>query len=101
MMPCEYTALDGSLRELDLDSVFDVVLGYSARRVEWTATVVYDPASESFVELRSSPPDFRGNSEEEAEEISDQYMYDVFQLDNDQLQIVRSEPDQWSLVNRR
>jgi len=101
MMPCKFAALDGSVGELDLDSVFDVVLGYSARRAGWTATIVYEPASGSFVELRSSPPDYRGNSAEEAEEVTEQYMHDAFRLDDGQLGAVRRAPDQWVLINRR
>ena len=101
MMPCKFAALDGSVRELDLDTVIDVILGFSGRRSEWTATVVYDPKSKSFVELRSSPQNYRGNSEEEAEEVSEQYMCDVFQLDQEQLGFVRRNPSQWVLINRR
>lgn len=100
-MPCKFTALDGSVQEFDLDSVVDVVLGYSARRPEWTATVVFDQIRNSFIELRSAPPDYRGNSAEEAEEVSDQYINDTFQLEANQLQAVRRAPAQWVLVNRR
>lgn len=101
MMPCNFTALDGSIKEFDLDTVFDVVLGYSAHRPKWTATVVFDPSRGSFVELRSAPPDYRGNSAEEAEEVSDQYMDDAFQLSATQLDAVRRAPAKWILVNRR
>lgn len=100
-MPCNFTALDGSIQQLDLDSVFDVVLGYSFHRPKWTATVVFDPVRGSFVELRSAPPDYRGNSADEAEEISDQYMIDAFQLSATQLDEVRRAPAKWLLVNRR
>lgn len=101
MIPCEYSALDGSVKVLDLDTVFDVVLGYSARRTQWAATIVFNPGSGSFVELRSSPPDYRGNSREEAEEVSDRYVRDTFCLENDQLQAVRNGPDRWVLISRR
>ncbi len=101
MMPCNFAALDGSIQELDLDSVIDVVLGYSAHRQEWTATVVFDPATGSFIELRSAPPDYRGNSAEEAEEVSDQYILDTFQLSGTQLNELRCAPAKWTLVNRR
>lgn len=101
MMPCKFMTIDGSVKELDLDAVFDVVLGYSGRRIEWTATIVYDPHSRSFVELRSAPPDYRGNSAEEAEEVSEQYLLEVFQLNKDQLQSVRRAPREWSLIDKR
>jgi len=101
MIPCNFTALDGSAQELDLDSVFDVVLGYSTQRSGWTATVVFDPTRGSFIELRSAPPDYRGNSSEEAEEVSDQYLNDAFQLSVAQLDAVRHAPAKWILVNRR
>ncbi len=101
MMPCKFTAIDGSVRELDLDAVFDVVLGYSGRRAKWTATIVYDQNRKAFIELRSAPPDYRGNSAEEAEEISDQYLLEVFQLNKEQLQSLRNAPGKWRLIDKR
>ena len=57
MMPCTYLAKNGSTVEFDLDAVFDVVAGYSVRRADWTATVIFVPSSGAFVELRSSAQD--------------------------------------------
>ncbi len=101
MMPCRYKALDGSIREVDLDAVFDIALGASAHRPGWSATIIYDPASGSFVELRDSPPDYRGNSADEAEEVSEKYVSDTFKLDAVQLEKARRTPSQWIVVNRR
>jgi hypothetical protein len=101
MMPCKYVALDGSSGEIDLDSVIDVVLGYSARRSNWTATIIYDQRHDLFVELRSAPPDFRGNSADEAEEVSERYLADAFSLSESQIRDVRRNPDTWSLIIMR
>lgn len=101
MMPCDYKALNGTTMKLDLDAVYDVALGYSARQKGWTATLVFDPATSSFVELRSSPPDYRGNSVEEAEEVTDQYVCEHFSLEAGQLISIRNNPSAWKLVSRR
>ena len=101
MMCCPYNALDGSMKRLNLDAVFDVALGYSDRRPGWTATLVYDPGSEAFVELRSSPPDLRGSSADEAEEVTRQYVFNAFQLTEEDIDAVRQSPASWLLVNRR
>lgn len=100
MIPCKFVALDGSTKILDLDSVFDVILGYSGSRPDWTATIIYEPVVGCFVELRSSPPDYRGNSAEEAEEVSDKYMRDMFDLGDDQLEAVRRDPSHWKLITK-
>ena len=101
MMPYSYISLAGVERTVDLDSVIDVALGYSARRAEWTATLVFDPKSEVFVELRSSPQDVRGNSAEEAEEVDPGYMASTFGLQSDQLSSVAKQPNEWRLINLR
>lgn len=66
-MMCEFRAINGDIKNLDLNLVYDVAIGYSTKRNKWTSTIVYDIFTKSFVELRSSPPDYKGNSLEEAE----------------------------------
>lgn len=101
MMPCSYVSLSKAQRTLDLDSVTDVVLGYSGRRSGWTATLVFDPESGVFVELRSAPPDIRGNSADEAEEVDAEYMANAFGLQPTQLHAVTERPESWKLLNLR
>ena len=100
-MPCEYISLTGIKRTIDLDSVIDVALGYSAKRDKWTATLVFDPGSKVFVELRSSPQDVRGNSADEAEEVDVEYMANTFGLKLDQLSSISERPSHWRLIDLR
>jgi len=101
MMPCDYLSLDGVRRTIDLDSVIDVALGYSGKRPEWTATLVFEPESGVFVELRSSPQDVRGNSAEEAEEVNAEYMAGTFGLNADQLSSIGQRPADWKWIDLR
>jgi hypothetical protein len=101
MMPCSYVSLSKVQRTLDLDSVVDVALGYSSRRSGWTATLVFDPESGAFVELRSAPPDVRGNSADEAEEVDAEYMASTFGLQPIHLSAVIERPEIWELLNLR
>jgi hypothetical protein len=101
MMPCSYISLTKVQRTLDLDSVIDVALGYSSRRPRWTATLVFDPESEAFVELRSAPPDVRGNSADEAEEVDAAYMTSTLGLQPNQLAAVVERPESWKLLSLR
>ena len=101
MIHDEYTALNSSKVMFDLDQVVDVVKGQSGYRSDWTSLVVYNAPTRSFIELRSSPPDFKGNSADEAEEVTEQYVCENFRITADQLKSLRSAPRQWQLINRR
>lgn len=98
-MPCPYTALDGSRESLDLDSVVDVVRGKSLYRPDWQALVVYLPSSSRFIELRDSPPDVRGNSRDEAVEVSAEYLTQAFALTESQLNMLRTSPRTWKMID--
>jgi hypothetical protein len=101
MMPCNYNSDSGKTIGFDLDSVFDVASAYSNHRSGWTATLIYIPETGTLVELRSSPQDIRGNSSEEAQEVSDAYAQDTFGLTLDDLQGIRKNPGGWQFVGRR
>ena len=101
MMPCEYKAIDGSTRKIDLDAVVDVAIGMSARRSDWSATVVYDSANGVFVELRDSPPDYKGNSTDEAEEVLLDYISEAYGIDKNAIESFLRSPQTWKLVNQR
>ncbi len=101
MTPCSYTTLDGKVKTIDLDAVFDFVIGYSGKRAGWTSTVVYDPRTHVFVELRSSPQDVHGDSADEAEEVTEEYLKTTFSLDEGQVAEMRRAPKAWKLIARR
>lgn len=101
MMPCDYVALDGSTKVLDLDRVCDIVNGASGKRDGWSALIVYDAASNTCVELRSSPPDIRGGSADEAEAVTEGYLTEQFGLNVTQLEALRINPERWTFIDNR
>lgn len=93
-----YKTLNGTAKLLDLDCAYDIALGHSSRREGWTATLVFDPGSDSFIELRSSPADLQGQSRQEAEEVCSQYIYENFHLDPILLLAIQQNPQEWKVV---
>ena len=100
-MPCKFTDASGREGTLDLDSVVNVVDGWSKLKDGWQAFVIYDPKARRFVELQSTVPDFRGNSADEAQEISVEYVRHTFGLTEIQLAQLRRNPRRWVFVKRR
>jgi hypothetical protein len=100
MMPDFYIGLDGTRKSLDLDSVIDVVNGWSARRQGWQAFIIYVPQSKCFVELQSTPPDVRGNSASESEEVTEQYVLEHF-FTSAEMNSFKHAPTQWKFIARR
>lgn len=98
-MPCKYLGIDGVERLLDLDNVIDIVRGSSKKKVGWSALIVFDPISKSFVELRDSPPDVKGYSKDEAEEVTVSYISLAFSIDERQVLNIRNNPDSWQFVD--
>jgi hypothetical protein len=101
MTPCKFSALDGSEQTFDLDDVVDVVEGKSGRRDDWSALVVYRPGAKMLIELRDSPPDYRGGQADEAEEVTDEYVCKTFCLAADDLELLRRSPRRWKLIDSR
>lgn len=101
MMQDKYTALDGGTVSFDLDDVVEVAKGFSQLKEGWHSFIVYNVPTRSLVELRSSPPDYKGNSADEAEEVTEEYVCDTFQLEPAQMSELRATPRRWQLVNRR
>lgn len=97
----EYIALDGSIVAFDLDDVVPVVKGYSRLKAGWQSFIVYNVPTRAFLELRSSPPDYRGNSADEVEEVPERYVCDTFHLHPEQMHALRASPRQWQLIDRR
>jgi hypothetical protein len=50
---------------------------------------------------RSSPQDVHGHSEDEAEEVTDEYLKTTFSLDEGQVAEMRRAPKAWKLITRR
>ncbi len=99
MMPLKYVGTDGAEKMLDLDDVIDIARGPSKKKIGWSALIVFDPKSESFVELRDSPPDVKGNSRDEAEEVAASYISSAFNIDEGQVLTVRNNPGSWRFVD--
>jgi hypothetical protein len=101
MMPSDYIATDGSKRFFDLDAVVSFLEGYSSKRKGWTSLVVYAPSLDVFIELRSSPPDIRGGSADEAEEISPTEIAAVYGVPETACMQMRKNPRGWKLIDLR
>src|SRR4051812_36378580 len=101
MVPCKFTDMSGREATLDLDKVVDVVDGWSRLKDGWQAFLVYDPTTRRFVELQSTVPDLRGNSSDEAVEVSAEYVRNTFRLTDIQLGHLRRSPRGWSFLKRR
>jgi len=101
MVPCDYIAENGRKVLFDLDAVTDVALGFSKKRQGWTATLIFVPETSAFVELRSSPQDIRGNSKEEADEVSATYISETFAICLEDLIRIKYDPSKWKLIDRR
>jgi hypothetical protein len=102
MMPCQYITQSGTQGTLDLDAVVDVAKAMSGRRPTWSALLIYDPKAGLLVELRDSPQDVRGNSQDEAEEVDEAYVQEHFGLSSADLSELRRNPKAWRLnVNRK
>ena len=102
MMPSDFIKLDGTSQEFDLDTARRLVRGYSKQRQGWEASVVYSPERKTFIEVRSSPQDYRGNSKfDEAEEVPLEYISEAYGIDKNAIESFLRSPQTWKLVNQR
>jgi hypothetical protein len=101
MMPSTYETLDGRVSEFDLDAVVDVVNGWSKIRQGWQGFVVYDPNHDRFIELMSTVPDVRGNSDDQAAEVEAGYVEATYGLTPGQISLLRRAPSQWDFIKKR
>jgi hypothetical protein len=101
MIEYEYLDLNGDRQNFDLDQVIEVVRGNSQKRIGWISLIVFEPTSGVFIELRDSPPDPRGNSKDEAEQVDEDYLTSSFSIDNKSLHNIRSNPTGWSFIERK
>jgi hypothetical protein len=89
---------DGSIAEFDLDAVFDIIRTCSVEKPGWMCLVVFDPISKEFIELRDSPPDYRGNSKDEAVEATKKMLHS-YGLSEDQLSLIQKNPTNWKIID--
>tara|TARA_B100001093_G_scaffold251912_1_gene241194 strand:- start:351 stop:656 length:306 start_codon:yes stop_codon:yes gene_type:complete len=101
MMPAKYTKLDRSESVFDLDIAYAVIRGYSKQKPTWTCNVVFDSESQSFIELRSSPPDIRGNCGDEAIELKNPDDLIAYGLSLDEITSIIDNPSNWKTMNYR
>ncbi len=101
MMPSDFVDRDGTTKSFDLDNVYEIVRGFSGKCKGWTSLVVYEPTHDVFIELRSSPPDIRGNSKDEAEEVLSAYIAKSYGLGDGEIAVARLKPTEWRLVDLR
>ncbi len=80
MIPLKYVDLKGEKQVTDIDSLVDIVRGPSGRQYGWRALITYAPREGMFLELRDAPPDVRGESRSETEEVSAGYVESTFGL---------------------
>jgi hypothetical protein len=101
MIRSNFLSKDGSLREFDLDAVVDIIDGWSQRRVGWQGFIVYLPEQQVFVELLSTVPDVRGNSDSQREEVDRDYLISAYSLTAQQLLDIQRSPRTWQFVRGR
>ena len=101
MMPAKYIAADGSEKNFDLDAVIDCIEGVSSKRVGWNSLIVYYPTHDVFIELRDSPPDIRGNSISECEEISSKEIIKNYHVSETIFIQIKQNPHKWNLIDQR
>ena len=101
MMPSKYSAKNGAEVEFDLDSVVDVIDGWSGALSGWQGFIVYEPRTRVFLELASTVPDVRGNSADKVIEVGDEYVSAQYGLTEQQVASIRERPADWQFLRAR
>lgn len=89
MMHGTYLDAAGIERDCDLDALKVVARGVSLIRQGWSGLLAFYPATRAFIELRSSPPNIRGDSKDEATEVDDEYIERAYGLTKKALEEIR------------
>ena len=100
MIPLKYVDLKGQNQVTDIDSLVDVVRGPSGKQQGWRALITYAPSEGVFLELRDAPPDVRGESRSETQEVTPGYVEVTFGLTPAQIAQLRITPNNWVLIER-
>ena len=90
-----YKDFSGQDIDTDLDTMLPIAYGYSVQRRGWTGTLVLVPKNAVLVELRSSPEDFRGNSQDEAVQVTEEYAMSSYTLTAEDIAKFKSQPKKW------
>jgi hypothetical protein len=100
-MKSQYQAKDGTQKEFNLYNVIDVVGGQSGIKPNWSSLVCYSPTIGSFIELRDSPQDARGNCQSEAEEVSENYIVSTYSISTELISSFLNKPNKWQFIDNR
>ena len=98
MMPGNYVAKDGS-EKFSTWMQWSVSWKDLARSVRLGVARGYALPQDVFIELRSSPPDIRGNSQDEAEEMSPADIAAAYGVSETTCMQMRKNPRGWSLID--
>ncbi|GAB2554636.1 hypothetical protein [Rhodanobacter koreensis] len=90
MMHGTYVDAAGVVRDCDLDALKVVAQGDSSINRGWDGLLAFYPPTGALIELRSSPPNIRGDSKGEASEVDDQYAIDAYGVTIEALNKLRS-----------
>lgn len=101
MMPASYIRSDGGVSEVDLDRAVDVIDGWSEIEHGWQGFIIYSPDDDRFIELMSTVPDVRGNSDSRSVEVDAEYIEATYGLTSSQIANLRRSPSQWEFIKQR
>lgn len=83
MMHGTYVDLDGVERDCDLDALKVLARGGSQIRHGWSGLLACNPVTGALIELRSSPPNIRGDSQGEASQVDVEYAISTYGVTRD------------------
>lgn len=83
MMHGTYIDSNGVQRDCDLDALKVLARGGSQIRHGWSGLLAFDPQNGALIELRSSPPNIRGDSQGEASQVDIEYAISTYGLTQD------------------
>lgn len=91
MMHGTYVDTNGVVCDYDLDALKVVAQGSSLINRGWSGLLAFYPQGNVLIELRSSPPNPRGDSKGEASEVDDQYAMDAYHVTAEMLNKIRAK----------
>jgi len=89
MMHGTYIDSNGVQRDCDLDALKVLARGSSQIRQGWSGLLAFYPQNGTLIELRSSPPNIRGDSQDEASQVDVEYATSTYGLSRDVIERLR------------
>lgn len=89
MMHGTYIDLNGVQRDCDLDALKVIARGDSNIRHGWSGLLAFNPSNGALIELRSSPPNIRGDSQDEASQVDAEYATSTYGVAKDAIDKLR------------